>query len=326
MSNLYEKAIKIAYENRANAMIAAKKAADKGYLDQAVQAFKGFMEKHPNIRKGATAGVWGGATMAPVYGITRALGGTPGQAWRNAGIAGGGVAAAKATYDYRNDIKGGLGKAGQAIKGLFDKVKSKPAASQGQNKPKAAAPSTPPASSPKAAPEKKSFPNVGPQGEAGAKLTNDKLNELKNLAISLKQNGTDPRISGILNTIDAHQTGKQPLDAEQLNNLFLSLGELSKQKQKMDAEPKTIVPERGPLPLNGSVNWANRNDLDGQELTDKVIEAAQDAMKPGSRNRADVYNKIINLANTLSGRELSQKEKAEANTYLRELGYTYPSN
>ena len=146
MSNLYEKAIKIAYENRANAMIAAKKAADDGRIAKAVEAFKGFMASHPNVKKGATAGLWGGAAMIPTYGITRALGGTPGQAWRNAGITGGGVAAAKATYDYRNEIKGGLGKAGEAIKGLFDKVKSKPAAPQGQNKPSS------PASTSKATP------------------------------------------------------------------------------------------------------------------------------------------------------------------------------
>lgn len=109
MSKLIETAIKIAYENRANAMIAAKRAAEESRLEK----IKAWM-KDPSNKGKVTAlesGLGGLAAGGLGYGLTKALGGSNGWAWANAGMAGGGTAAGIAGLKYRKEI-------GEALKGL----------------------------------------------------------------------------------------------------------------------------------------------------------------------------------------------------------------
>jgi hypothetical protein len=358
MSNLYEKAIKIAYENRANAMIAAKKAADKGYLDQAVQAFKGFMEKHPNIRKGATAGVWGGAAMAPVYGITRALGGTPGQAWRNAGIAGGGVAAAKATYDYRNEIKGGLGKAGQAIKGLFDKVKSKPAASQGQNNPSTPAPKNAPAGQkgseqPR---ENKTLTYLQKQNDSMQNIINKGVNSVNQDAAAIDKTiamlQTNPTANAqLISELQARKDnllGKGPKAAESrlLTDQEKSIRDLKTQRDMLQTGNDPTMHSQAISELNAKIdaaqgkktgqytsdtsprmgsrntfkNWGKASEeLTGQDLADFLTEHSSDFLNSkGSPGKVRLME-LTNKAHSPQG--LTPQEEVEANKYLYTEGY-----
>lgn len=110
MSKFAENVIKIAYENRANAMIAAKQAAEgEGRL----QKMMNWLNDPANKGK-ATAiesGLGGLAAGGLGFGLTKALGGSTGRAWANASMAGGGTAAGIAGLKYRGEI-------GNALKSL----------------------------------------------------------------------------------------------------------------------------------------------------------------------------------------------------------------
>lgn len=106
MSKLAENIIKNAYQNRANAVIAAKQAADEGKFQKAMQ----WLNDPANKGK-ATAiesGLGGLAAGGLGFGLTKALGGSTGRAWANAGIAGGSTAAGIAGLKYRGEIKDAL--------------------------------------------------------------------------------------------------------------------------------------------------------------------------------------------------------------------------
>lgn len=110
MSKLTELAIKIAYENRANALIAAKRAADESRLEKIKSLLKGNKGKATALESGLGGLAAGGLG----FGLTKALGGSTGRAWANAGIAGGGTAAGIAGLNYRKEI-------GQALRDITTK-------------------------------------------------------------------------------------------------------------------------------------------------------------------------------------------------------------
>lgn len=128
MSKITELAIKKAYENRANAVIAMKQAAGPSRLEQAVN----YIKSHPNLMNGLKAGGYGSIAGVLTSGVTKALGGTNRQAIRNGLIGGGLVSAGSLAKDYRNEIsagaksgwektKGGAKSIGDALRGLVTK-------------------------------------------------------------------------------------------------------------------------------------------------------------------------------------------------------------
>lgn len=180
MSKITELAIKKAYENRANAIIAMKKAAGPSRLEQAVN----YIKSSPVFK----AGGYGSLAGLVTGGVTKALGGTNKQAVRNGLIGGGVVAGGSLAKDYKDEIaagakagwektKAGAKGIGEALRGLV--TKKAPAAQA-----PAAAPASP------ATPAKKTEPPK-PKAEDNPQLAINPEEAAQNIAIVQNQDKDD---------------------------------------------------------------------------------------------------------------------------------------
>ena len=335
MSKLAENIIKNAYANRANAVIAAKQAADGSSIKQ-------WLDAHPNTKKGLTAGGAGLGTGALTYGITRALGGSRGKALGAAGIAGGATAAGTAGYLYKDQIK-------SKLTDLMNKKRNTAAPAVNKQKPASAADQQKPAEQPRGnntldylKNNERNTQNIIAGGinsvNKDIASNNQQINMLQNDPVTNAQ-----KISQLQATNDK-LLGKGPKPAESRpltkaeqkirelktkidmltmgNNTGAHAQEVSNLQAEMDALQGKRTGQRqvdtSPRigSRNPSKNWGKTSEeLTGQDLIDKLAEVAPRLLSGGGSPEAQELKSLINNV-----QNLSPAQEMRANELLTLLG------
>ena len=256
MSKLLENAIKIAHENRANAMIAAKRAADQGVIDRV----KAYLGDPANKGKSTAieAGLGGFAAGGLGYGLTKALGGSNGWAWANAGMAGGGTAAGIAGLKYRKEI-------GNALKGIV----------RGKRIP--------------GTPEGAELDDVVSMTQQNAAAQAGEEDNIKKSIDILKKYGdqNNPAVAGTIKTLQARLNGSlTPEDTDQagLNAVvqeYKNKGRDIEQAKRLSRQNAALKEQERNYPRIGSLN--TQRDANG-----KVIDRPHDNSQGGKNDPSDI--------------------------------------